>query len=124
MANVTFRLPGREQYSYAEVTFTAEEYTEPGPYPIADLLKQALDDLNATFPASTGQSNSGGYQAPSGGGQSQQSSNQSDTPSCVHGQRVLKNGTSSRGQWSAWMCPERNREHKCQPLDAVTGKLW
>lgn len=120
MADITFRLPGREQYSYAEVTFTSEEYTEPGPYPVADLLKQALDDLNATFPQAAGQSSAGASQAPVAsqhvGGQ--------QAPSCVHGQRILKNGTSARGAWSAWMCPNRDRNTACKPVDAVTGKSW
>lgn len=40
-----------------------------------------------------------------------------DVKTCAHGVRVFKSGTSSRGPWSAWMCPmPKNATDKCDPL--------
>jgi hypothetical protein len=37
-------------------------------------------------------------------------------PSCVHGERTYKTGTSARGDWRAWMCAAgRDAVDKCEP---------
>jgi hypothetical protein len=118
MAEVIFRLPGNEQYSYVEVKFDEEELDGPGGEEAAqELLNTTLAQLNATFQAVGGQ-NQGASQS----GYGQQSN--SNIPSCQHGQRVEKSGSSSRGQWKAYMCPSKDRSNQCKPIDAVTGKAW
>lgn len=38
-------------------------------------------------------------------------------PSCVHGPRVWKEGTSSAGKrWQAWMCPIGKKGDSCDPM--------
>lgn len=38
-----------------------------------------------------------------------------DAPTCPHGPRIYKSGTSARGNWSAWFCPA-GRESGCKPM--------
>ena len=40
-----------------------------------------------------------------------------DVKTCAHGVRVFKDGHSSKGYWSAWMCPRpKNASDKCDPI--------
>jgi hypothetical protein len=118
MAEVIFRLPGREQYSYAEVKFTAEEYAEPGPIGIQEQLAEALAYLNGTFPGSSGGSNSGAAQS----GPSQQSNNGGHN--CVHGPMNYVKGGSGNRTWQAYMCQNPDKSNRCKPIDAITGQPW
>lgn len=43
---------------------------------------------------------------------------------CQHGWMQLKSGVSSRGEWSAYMCPAPKGPGQCKPIDAKTGKPW
>jgi hypothetical protein len=115
MAEVIFRLPGNEQYSYAEVKFDGDEYDQLSGDEVQSKLFAAWADLNATFPSAGSSNNS-----PAPGGTVQQS----NIPSCPHGQRVEKSGASARGQWRAYMCPSKDRNNQCKPIDAVTGQPW
>lgn len=38
-----------------------------------------------------------------------------DAPTCPHGTRIYKSGTSARGNWSGWFCPA-GRESGCKPI--------
>lgn len=120
MAEVIFRLPGKEMYSYAEVKFDEQDYLGKEPEEVRNLLNGALSDLNATFPSASGTSSAGSSQGAPSGSQSRGG----QAPSCEHGQRVLKEGNSSRGHWSAWMCPNGDWNNRCKPIDAKTGKSW
>ena len=37
-----------------------------------------------------------------------------DTPTCDHGARIFRSGTSAKGPWSAWFCPA-GRDSGCAP---------
>jgi len=38
-------------------------------------------------------------------------------PTCAHGQRVHRKGTSQKGPWSAWFCPtDKDDPNKCKPV--------
>jgi hypothetical protein len=117
MAEIIFRLPGNEQYSYAEVKFESDEYDQLSGDEVQSKLFAAWTDLNATFPNSGGSNSS-----PAPSGTSQQSN--SNIPSCPHGQREEKSGASARGPWKAYMCPSKNRNNQCKPIDAITGQPW
>ncbi len=119
MAEVIFRLPGREQYSYAEVKFDEDELTGPGGFEAAqELLKTALNELNAVFPGSSGGSNSGAAQS----GPSQQSNNGGHN--CVHGPMNYVKGGSGNRTWQAYMCQHPDKSNRCKPIDAITGQPW
>jgi hypothetical protein len=43
------------------------------------------------------------------------------TFTCPHGQRVMKSGTSRKGQWTAYFCPQKGTDCKPQNTD---GTFW
>ncbi len=60
-------------------------------------------------PAAQGNANSNSNSAPVNSGPP-------NVPSCNHGPRVWKTGTSSKGAWKAWMCgAQQNDPTKCSP---------
>ena len=38
----------------------------------------------------------------------------SDSPSCVHGHRIWKEGESARGKYAGWVCSEKNKATQCK----------
>jgi hypothetical protein len=117
MAKLTYRLPGKPQYSYVEVETTFEEANEPD---FIDKLKAALEDLNEVLPTSGGGNSSGGSQQASGGQQ-----NLPAFAHCKHGDMKYNEGGTGRRAWKAYFCSEgKDSPDKCQPVDATTGKEW
>lgn len=37
-------------------------------------------------------------------------------PTCSHGARVFRSGTSAKGQWSAWFCPAPKGPDQCKAV--------
>lgn len=112
MANIVYRLPGREQYSYVEVTLQPEDLEGPGALSADDriaLLETALADLNQVYPESAPAT---GAAAPSAAPVAAPAafSNGAAT-TCVHGQR----NRVARGNWVAWFCPQpKGAADQCQ----------
>jgi len=77
----------------------------------AQLFRMPQPAPQAAPPQPQAQQNSGGWQsspqnsAPPG----------MDAPTCPHGPRIYRSGTSARGNWSAWFCPA-GRESGCKPM--------
>jgi len=109
MAEIIYRLPGKEQYSYAEVKLTDDELYGPDALDVQDLLAKALSELNAAFPNATGSPSVSGYQGQAAGPQA------GSGHTCAHGERVYKSGTSAKGPWAGWMCPSKDRNNQCKP---------
>lgn len=117
MADITFRLPGREQYSYAEVTVTSEEYYAEGPDSVSDLLLKALTDLNAAFPQSDARPT---QQAPQAAPQAAPAAN---GPTCAHGPRKWAKGTSARGEWQGMFCSQpKGAPDQCSAIWLKNGQ--
>jgi hypothetical protein len=39
------------------------------------------------------------------------------TPTCAHGQRTHRSGSSAKGPWSAWFCPTpKGTADQCEPV--------
>jgi hypothetical protein len=117
MAELIFRLPGKEQYSYVEVSASEEEAGTEG---FAQTLKSALADLNSIYP---------GRAAGSSAAQSTSTQNtNSDLPDfahCPHGDMKFVKGGAGRKAWSAYFCPlPKEATNKCKPIDASTGEAW
>jgi hypothetical protein len=117
MANLVFRLPGKEMYSYVEVTFDSDLRDLDGDS-VAEELKTALAALNAAFPESARPIVAATVASPV------QSASPASGRTCSHGEMKLREGKSAKGNWAAYMCPERDRANQCKPVDAVTGKAW
>lgn len=101
MANIVYRLPGREQYSYAEVTFNTDDPEYVDPASRLEVLQGALADLDLVYPAALARAAQPEPQdarpaAPAGG-----KSNGADT-TCVHGPR----NRVAKANWVAWFCPQ------------------
>lgn len=104
MADITFRLPGREQYSYAEVHVNYSEIEGPeGEHFLGDLLATSLAAINLTYPKAEPPAQA----APATATQS------ADGPSCQHGPRKHAKGTSARGVWQALFCPLPKGQGQC-----------
>lgn len=117
MAKLTYRLPGKAQYSYVEIEADTEEANDPQ---FLDTLKAALEDLNEVLPTGSTSGSSGGSQQASGGQQ-----NLPAFAHCKHGDMKRAQGGSGRRAWDAYFCPEpKESNDKCQPVDANTGKEW
>lgn len=76
----------------------------------AQLFRMPQPAPQATPPQPQPQQSHGGWQsapqaAPPG----------MDAPTCPHGTRIYKSGTSARGNWSGWFCPA-GRESGCKPI--------
>ena len=111
MANIIFRLPGREQYSYAEVSVTHEEIDGPeGEAFLSELLANTLASLNLTYP--TAEAQPAAQAAPA----------DSNIPSCAHGPRKHAKGQSARGQWQALFCTQPKGPSQCQAIFLKTGE--
>lgn len=110
MANIVYRLPGKEQYSYAEVTFNTDDQEYVDPVARLEVLQGALTDLGLVYPEAAARPASGAVgtaqqPAPAGG-----QSNGADT-TCVHGQR----NRVAKGNWVAWFCPQpKGAPDQCQ----------
>lgn len=118
MANITFRLPGREQYSYAEVSVTNDEIDGPdGQGLLASLLTDALAALNLAYPeaerpAAPQASQSAPQAAPAAGGQQ-----------CIHGERKHVKGKSAKGPWQGLFCPQpKGAAGSCDPVWLKQGE--
>lgn len=116
MADLTYRLPGKEPFSYVEVVTDLDELNSPDG---ENILREALDALNALFP-SAGTATAGGYSRPA------PASDPSlpDFAHCKHGDMLYKEGGSGRSKWKAYMCQSKDRNDRCQPRDAVSGNEW
>jgi hypothetical protein len=117
MATITFRLPGREQYSYAEVSFDTNEpdYVQET---VQAILKDALADLDAVYPETV-------RPAPVAAAPVAQPAPQaapSDIPSCAHGPRTHRKGTSAKGQWQALFCSQPKGPTQCQAVWLKAGE--
>jgi len=110
MAKITFRLPGKAQYSYAEVEYDSYAEVDQGE------LKSVLIDLDSTFPDTPA--------APVQNTPEPVGTANASGRTCQHGNMKLQEGSSARGGWAAYMCPSTDRAQRCQPVDAVTGKSW
>lgn len=118
MANVVFRLPGREQYSYAEVTFTAEETETLSAPEVETILFDALERLNATYPQSAAPAPQGGYSGP------QDARPGDPRTTCNHGARKHSKGRSGKGPWQALFCTQP-KGSACDPVWLKEGDpLW
>jgi hypothetical protein len=107
MAEVTHRLPGREQYSYVEVKFDETDINTMSPEQLRSFLDGALSDLNNTYPASAAsQATPAQQQAPAATG----------GPACVHGARKHAKGISAKGPWQAYFCT--------QPKGSQCDAIW
>jgi hypothetical protein len=109
MANIVYRLPGREQYSYAEVTFTPDELF--GPDALSgderlELLKTALADLDQVYPKAAAPV---GQVAP----QNTQPSGTVGPFDCAHGPRKHAKGQSAKGPWQAYFCTHQDKAQQC-----------
>lgn len=120
MANITFRLPGREQYSYAEVSVAHEEISGPdGPDFLAEILANSLAALNLTYPEAERPAAPAALQdarpapaAPATGGQQ-----------CLHGERKHVKGKSAKGPWQGLFCPQpKGSNDSCSPVWLKTGE--
>lgn len=104
MADIIFRLPGKEQYSYAEVSVSQDEVSgDEGAVYLTEILENALSALNAVYP------NAGAVRAastPQDAPPVAAKSNGAET-TCVHGNRTRV----AKANWVAWFCP--------QPKDAA-----
>jgi hypothetical protein len=118
MANITFRLPGREQYSYAEVSVTNDEIDGPdGQGLLASLLSDALAALNLTYPEAERPVAPVAVLAPAAAPQVAPA----DGLSCIHGVRKHSKGISGAGtpkqrEWQALFCPQpKGAAGSCDP---------
>jgi hypothetical protein len=104
MADITFRLPGREQYSYAEVHVDYSEIEGPeGENFLGNLLAASLAAINLTYPKAEAPAQVSPAQAPPVAG----------GPSCQHGPRKHAKGTSARGAWQALFCSQPKDQGQC-----------
>jgi hypothetical protein len=118
MAKITFRLPGKEQYSYAEVEFD-HDLRIMSSEEVAEELKVAVAALDRAYPDAAERPTTAA--APQAAAATTGSAN---ARTCPHGEMKLKEGRSAKGVWSAWMCSERDRAQQCKPIDGTTGKPW
>ena len=128
MANITFRLPGREQYSYAEVSFDTNEpdYVQET---VQAILKDALADLDAVYPET-------GRQTAPAADQTYTAPAATVVPvppgtpesmTCKHGLRKHSKGTSGKGtpkekNWQALFCPQPKGAPSCSPKWLTAGE--
>lgn len=109
MPKITYRLPGREQYSYAEVEFDDNDVRTMSPEELRSFLDGALSDLDNTYPQSDARPVQQAPQAapqaaPAAGGRN-----------CAHGARTHSTGVSARGPWQAYFCPLKDKAQQCTP---------
>lgn len=117
MAEVIFRLPGKEPFSYVEVSTNDVEANEPDFE--ERVLQAAISSLNSLY---AGAGTASGGQQPT-----QSNSRPSGVPDyarCTHGDMTLRKGQSGKGPWEAYMCSAKNRDEQCKPvwMDLKTGR--
>lgn len=42
-------------------------------------------------------------------------------PSCDHGPRTARSGTSAKGPWKSWFCPAPKGQEQCKPIFVQRG---
>ncbi len=123
MPDLTFRLPGNAQYSYAEVAFSANEFLTLNPGEIRASLEGALADLNSAFPRSAAaQPTQLPQAAPVAQQQPQQAAPAPAGQNCVHGPRKHSKGTSARGEWQALFCAQPKGQGQCPAVWLKAGE--
>jgi hypothetical protein len=123
MPDITFRLPGREQYSYAEVTFSANELLTLNPSELQTTLQGALSDLDATYPQDAAPQAAPVQQAaPVAQQQPQQAAPAPGGQQCMHGPRKHFAGVSAKGPYQALFCPRPKGQDQCSPVWLKTGE--
>jgi len=99
MANIVYRLPGKEQYSYAEVTFNTDDLEYADPAARLEVLQGALTDLGLVYPEAAARPAPAAATGPRDAVPAK--SNGADT-TCVHGNR----SRVAKANWVAWFCPQ------------------
>ena len=104
MAELIYRLPGAEPYSYVEVKVDSAEVEGPGgDVYLLELLTNAKEALDQVFPAGAGRTPEDARPA------APAVSNGAQT-TCVHGARTRV----AKGNWVAWFCPEKDKSAQCK----------
>lgn len=123
MAKITYRLPAKEPYSYAEVELTLDDLVGPDMLSAEErinLLQSALADLDGIYPDAPDRPNFAATQdspAPA--------FDPTDKATCVHGARKHSSGKSAKGPWQAYFCQHPDKPQQCPPNWLKNGeKGW
>jgi hypothetical protein len=110
-------------YSYAEVTFSANELLTLNPSELQTTLQGALADLDATYPKDAAPQAAPVQQsAPVAQQQPQQAAPAPAGQNCIHGARKHSKGESARGPWQALFCQQPKGQSQCSAVWLKTGE--